>query len=299
LAKLRGVKPLRTSAQTAASLGVKVIHVAERDTQQPADASLAPGEFVNTWSVPGFLAEAQQFAEAGWGTHERTLPRDALRHRDAAASAIYLRSASIDTRVRSWVPSMGEQNAYLITHHEAASLASYLTIPSDVEGRAHYRPTVYYAYGPSPATRRSLAQWNARGRQVPSRSRFLRDSLCDGFDELGVLFIGEWGAYWYGSTLSLAAARSIAPYNSATSLQVVAGILGALRWMQMHPDAGVVEAEDMDSSLVLDVALPYLGHVGGVLTDWQPRPDSTLQFEDFRIDNDLMETAESLEEFSL
>jgi homospermidine synthase len=52
----------------------------------------------------------------------------------------------VDVRVKSWIPSMGEQNSYLIPHHEAASLASFLTVPSGRSASPVYRPTVYYAY---------------------------------------------------------------------------------------------------------------------------------------------------------
>ena len=33
-----------------------------------------PGEFVNTWSIDGFVSEGCQPAELGWGTHERHFP---------------------------------------------------------------------------------------------------------------------------------------------------------------------------------------------------------------------------------
>ena len=46
-------------AQLAQALGVRVIQVSERDTQSGA-MPRAPGEFVNTWSVDGFIAEALQ-----------------------------------------------------------------------------------------------------------------------------------------------------------------------------------------------------------------------------------------------
>src|ERR1700722_18042743 len=55
-------------AALAAALGVKVIHIAERDTQL-ARIAKQPGEFVNTWSIDGFVAEGMQPAELGWGTH--------------------------------------------------------------------------------------------------------------------------------------------------------------------------------------------------------------------------------------
>ena len=47
-----------------------MIHVAERDTQRAA-LRKQPGEFVNTWSVDGFISESLQPAELVWGTHER------------------------------------------------------------------------------------------------------------------------------------------------------------------------------------------------------------------------------------
>ena len=57
-------------------LGVKGIHIAERDTQRavtpkPIDV------FWNTWSVDGFISEGLQPAELGWGTHERWMPANA------------------------------------------------------------------------------------------------------------------------------------------------------------------------------------------------------------------------------
>lgn len=296
LAKLRGISPQLSSAETAAAIGVKVIQIAERDTQR--GTCLIPEEdFVNTWSVSGFLAEALQCAEAGWGTHEQSLPPHGVHHDFGERSAIFMLAHGIDVRVKSWVPSMGEQNSYLIPHHEAASLASFLTVSSGRYASPVYRPTVYYAYTPSPATCQSIQSWKARGRQALKHGYFLRDELEDGFDELGVLFIGEWGAYWYGSTLSLGEARQIAPFNSATSMQVVAGILGALAWMKNHPNEGVVEAEDMNSEQVLDAATPFLGEICGFQTSWQPAANSDLQFNDFLVSSMPMEMTKRLEEY--
>src|SRR5712671_17154 len=55
-------------ARLAERLGVKVIHIAERDTQVSLNPK-EPGEFVNTWSIDGFVSEGSQPAELGWGTH--------------------------------------------------------------------------------------------------------------------------------------------------------------------------------------------------------------------------------------
>jgi homospermidine synthase len=54
--------------ELARDLGVQVIHIAERDTQVSRKPKKV-GEFVNTWSIDGFVSEGSQPAEMGWGTH--------------------------------------------------------------------------------------------------------------------------------------------------------------------------------------------------------------------------------------
>lgn len=280
LAVLRGVEAWNSWPHLAQQLGVKNIQIAERDTQY-THCILPVDGFYNTWSVDGFLAEAGQPAEMGWGSHESQWPVDAHRHCVGDQSGIYLNRRGVDVRVKSWVPSVGEQEALLISHHEALSLASWLTVLGDHPSCPLYRPTVFYAYHPAPMVFQSLDKMKTLGNQVPLFSKVLRDELEGGFDQLGVLLVFDGGAYWYGSTLSLQQARSLSRFNSATSLQVVAGVLGALAWMLDHPQEGVVEAESMDHELVMRWARPYLGHVGGFLTDWQPNPEGGLQFEHF------------------
>src|SRR5256885_6603035 len=53
--------------ELARRLGVRVIHIAERDTQIPGQPK-QPGEFVNTWSIDGFVGEGAEPGEAGEGT---------------------------------------------------------------------------------------------------------------------------------------------------------------------------------------------------------------------------------------
>ena len=82
------------------SLGIKGVHVAERDTQ--ISASPRPsGVFVNTWSVDGLLSEGYQPAELGWGTHEKRLPVNGHAFEAGAGYAIWIDRAGADTRVRS------------------------------------------------------------------------------------------------------------------------------------------------------------------------------------------------------
>jgi homospermidine synthase len=103
-------------AQLSMTLGVKGVHVAERDTQVSARAK-PPGVFVNTWSVDGLLSEGYQPAELGWGTHEKKLPPHGHRFTHGAGYAIWIDRPGADTRVRSWCPTVGPQFGYVVTHN--------------------------------------------------------------------------------------------------------------------------------------------------------------------------------------
>ncbi|HTP84236.1 MAG TPA: saccharopine dehydrogenase C-terminal domain-containing protein [Alphaproteobacteria bacterium] len=255
-------------ALLARDLGVKVIHIAERDTQV-AEQPKAPGEFVNTWSIDGFVGEGQQPAELGWGTHERHFPEDGQRHGFGCDSAIYLMRPGAATRVRTWTPLEGPFHGFLVTHNEAISIADYYTLAEG--GTVHYRPTVHYAYHPCDDAVLSLHELAGKNWTLQSTKRLMMTEIAKGIDELGVLLMGhKRGAYWYGSRLSIAEARGLVPHNNATSLQVTAAVLGGMIWAIENPSAGVVEADNIDHKRVMEIARPYLGEVVGVYSDWTP-----------------------------
>jgi homospermidine synthase len=250
-------------------LGVKGIHIAERDTQRARDPK-PRGKFVNTWSVEGFVAEGLQPSELGWGTHEKTMPAGARRHDFGCDAAIYLTRPGAGTRVRSWTPTAQAQHGFMITHNESISIADYFTLRED--GRVTYRPTCHYAYHPCDDAVLSLhemagAQWRPqKGWHILTEA-----DIVDGIDELGVLLYGHAkNAYWYGSQLSIEETRPLAPYQNATGLQVTSAVLAGIVWMLENPDRGIVEADEMDFRRCLAVQRPYLGPVIGQYTDWTP-----------------------------
>ena len=255
-------------AKLAQSLGIKVIHVAERDTQV-SNVPKEANEFVNTWSVDGFVSEGAQPAELGWGTHEKHFPADGGRHKLGSQCAIYLKRPGASTRVRTWTPEAGHFHGFLITHSEAISLADYYTV---MEGdRVAYRPTTHYAYHPSDDAVLSVHEFAGNNWHLQGRKRIMLDEITAGIDELGVLLAGhKKNAYWYGSQLSIAEARRLAPYNSATSLQVTSAALSGMIWAMENPNRGIVEPDEMDFERPLQICLPYLGTVVGKYTDWTP-----------------------------
>ena len=263
-------------AALAQRLGVKAIHIAERDTQV-ADRPKQVGEFVNTWSVDGFVGEGCQPAELGWGTHETALPADGRRHEFGCDAAIYLMRPGASTRVRSWTPLEGPFHGFLITHNESISIADYYTVRDGDTVR--YRPTVHYAYHPCDNAVLSIHELAGKNWQLQGRKRLMMDEITEGMDELGVLLLGHArNAYWYGSRLTIAEARRAAPHNNATSLQVTAAVLGGMIWAIEHPRAGIVEADDLVHRRILAIARPYLGDLAGTYSDWTPLQDRGVLF---------------------
>jgi len=255
-------------ATLAMEMGVKGLHIAERDSQW-ADIPKQPDEFVNTWSIEGFISEGLQPAELGWGTHERHVPPEASFHETGCAAAIYLSRAGAGTRVRTWTPKAGPIQGYLITHNESISIADYLTVEKD--GKAIYRPTVHYAYHPCDDTILSLHELQGRNMRRQSRSRLMNDEIVDGMDELGVLLYGHArNAFWYGSQLTIHEARRVAPYQNATGLQVSSAVVAGMIWAIENPRRGVVDADEMDHDRVLSIQHPYLGELVGAYTEWNP-----------------------------
>src|SRR6516165_5540653 len=220
-------------ALLAEQLAVKVIHIAER------------------------------------GTHERHFPEDGRRHDFGCGAAIYLLRPGAATRVRSWTPLEGPYHGFLITHGESISIADYLTLK---EGdRVLSRPTCHYAYHPCDDAVLSLHEFGGKNFQLQARKRLIMEEISQGIDELGVLLMGSpKGVYWFGSRLTIAEARRVAPHNNATSLQVTAAVLAGIVWALEHPYEGIVEPEDMDFARALDIARPYLGEMVGVYGDWTP-----------------------------
>jgi homospermidine synthase len=219
-------------AQLAMELNIKSIHCSERDTQV-ASPRKRRGEFVNTWSVDGFIGEGSQPCELGWGSHEKHF------------------------------------HGFLITHGEAISISDYLTVKKG--DQVVYRPTCHYAYHPCDDTVLSVHELAGRNWVGQEQRRLYRDEITEGSDELGALLLGhKKGAYWYGSKLSISEARKLAPHNNATSLQVSAGVLGAVVWAMENPHVGIIDPEDMDYRRVLEIANPYLGKVVGKYSDWNP-----------------------------
>ena len=257
-------------AQLAADLRVSTIQISERDTQ----ASHYPkrqGEFINTWSIEGYVGELIQPAELSFGTAEKRMPAGAAEHEPHCGS-LFLQRPSASTFARSWVPSCGGFQGMLVTHDEVFSIADYLSIPTAAPAAGFaYRPSVMFVYHPCDDALLSALEFEGSGWIMPDARRLLDSDIVKGMDELGVLLAGhDQNAYWFGSQLSVQDARQHVPGANATTLQVVAGAIAAILWAIRNPRRGAVEPEDLDFQDCLAIAQPYLGKLVGKFTGWTP-----------------------------
>lgn len=263
--------------QIAKKLGVKVIHCSERDTQitnRPKEVD----EFVGTWSIEGLREEGTAPAEMGWGTHEQKLPALAHIPPTGPKNQIFLAQMGINTWVRSWIPNE-EIVGMVIRHGEAFGLSDRLTV---WEGdKAIFRPTVHYAYMACHETISSLHELRGRNYELPSKLRIMRDEITQGADIIGALLMGHpFDSWWTGSNLSIEEARRLAPGQNATTLQVAAGIMGAILWMLENPKMGIKLPDDLPHDFVLEVAKPYLGEFISTKSDWTPLKNRTIYFKE-------------------
>ena len=249
-------------------VGVKVIHISERDTQitkQPKEVD----EFLNTWSVEGFYEEGIAPAEMGWGTHERELPPDARLHNSGPRNQICMNAYGMNTWVRSWVPC-GEILGMVIRHGEAFSISDYLTVNGE-DGTPIYRPTVHYAYCPCDAAIASLHEVRMKDYEMQEKWRIMGDDIVSGRDELGCLLMGhDFNSWWVGSLLDIEETRRLVPHQNATTLQVAASVIGALFWMIRNPDRGLNLPDHLPHEEVMELAMPYLGPFISQPVDWVP-----------------------------
>ena len=268
----------RAYNRLAMELGVKVIHISERDTQI-SDRPKAVNEFVNTWSIEGFFEEGTAPAEMGWGTHEKLLPPKAHVHRSGPGNQICLANYGCRTWVRSWVPC-GEIVGMVIRHGEAFSISEHLTVAEG--GAPVYRPTVHYAYCPCDAAIASLHELHMRNFQLQPALRIMNDEITQGDDQLGCLLMGhDYKSWWIGSLLDIHESRKLVPHQNATTLQVACSVIAAAMWMIEHPRKGVCLPDQLPHETILKYARPYLGPMVSQSVDWTPLDNWDPAFSEY------------------
>ena len=249
-------------------LGIKVLHIAERDTQI-IDEPKIKDEFVNTWSCEGFWAEGRAPVEMGWGTHEDRNPEGGKSQGPTA----FLMQPGVSVLMKSWVPNGGQYNGFCIQHSEAITISEYFTTNDK-----KFRPSVYYVYQPCDSAITSIHEMRGRELDLQDNLRIAKDEIISGIDELGVLLIGDDFAWWHGSQLDIDSARKLISGENATSVQVAGSMIGAIVWMIQNPNNGYTEPEQLPFEMILEIGDDYWQPLISVGSNWTPNKDTNSLF---------------------
>lgn len=264
-------------AGLAHALGVKVIHISERDTQitnRPKEV----GEFVGTWSIEGLREEGISPAEMGWGTHEKEISLMTNMPPYGPKNQIFLSQMGMNSWVRTWVPHE-EIVGMVIRHAEAFSISDHLTIWK--KRLPVYRPTVHYAYMPCNETIASLHELRCRNYELQERQRIMSNEIIAGEDILGALIMGHrYNSWWTGSILGIAESRRLVPHQNATTMQVAIGVVSGIMWMIENPNKSVCIPDNLPHEHILNIAKPYLGKFVSESSDWTPLKNYQVFFRE-------------------
>jgi homospermidine synthase len=180
--------------------------------------------------------------------------------------------------VRSWIPEQ-EIVGMVIRHGEAFGISDKLTVWED--GKPSYRPTVHYAYMPCNETLSSLWELKCRNYEMQPKMRIMNNEITKGEDILGALVMGHpYNSWWTGSVLNIDEARRLAPGQNATTLQVAAGVVSAVKWMIDNPKKGLCLPDDLPHDYILNIAKPYLGRFVSKQSDWTPLKNRKIFFKE-------------------
>ena len=226
------------------------------------------GEFVNTWSVDGFVERGLPAGRTRLGH-----PRDAPFPPTARATLRGCARGHLPAPARRQRPGCAPgrrwpdpSTGFLITHGESISIADYLTVGDPpVAALSADRPLRL-----PPLRRRRAVGARTRRRATGGcrpEKRVLKDDIDAGADELGVLLMGHArGAYWYGSH---ADDRDVpvrsCPHNNATSLQVNAAVMGGVIWAMQNPRRDVIEPDELPLRRDAGAVPALSGRAGGRL----------------------------------
>jgi homospermidine synthase len=246
-------------SEAARREGLRVIHVSERDTQQPKKKLDYKKTFYNTWSVLGFVAEARDPVQIGHGTHEKSIPGEII-PRDGPRNMIFLPKRGMDVRLRSFVPG-GPIEGYAIPHGEANTLSLTLTSKNDY---GVYRPSVYYVYQCSEIAQKSL-EWMRKNdyHMQPNWHVLSLPEIKSGYDAVGALLcFADGRTYWSGTILSVPQVKKLGyKFSGPTTVQVAISIISTLRWLLKNKSLGFMTPESVPWKEILSTCKKFLGSI--------------------------------------
>lgn len=283
-----------TYAELAQLMGLKTVHISEKDTQI-INKPKRENEYVNSWASDSisWYDEAFGFLEISWGTHESKLP-DNIKLELSNDYQIIINGVGCETFAHTYTPISKNVLGMLIRHEESYTICKALTL-KDSTNKITYKPSVYYIYKPNDSAVASTMEARANNNQVQPTGRLMADDIVEGRDEVGVtLFFADGDIYWIGSLLDIKEARLLFDNQydniiNATVLQVVAGYIGGIfhliESIEQKKYQGLTFPEDLPVGQFIKRTRPMLGPFGLMeVTDWDVDcvdQNNLWQYQDF------------------
>jgi homospermidine synthase len=283
-----------TYAELAKLMGLRTIHVSEKDTQI-TNKPKRENEYVNSWASDSisWYDEAFGFLEISWGTHETKLP-DNVQLALSNEYQIIINNVGCETFAHTYTPVSANVMGMLIRHEESYTICKALTF-KDSSNKIIYKPSVYYIYKPNDSAVASTLEARGNNNQAQTTGRLMAEDIVEGRDEIGVtLFFADGDIYWIGSLLDIKEARLLYDnqYNNiinATVLQVVAGYIGGIfhliESIEQKKYKGLIFPEDLPVGPFINRIKPMLGPFGLIeVTDWDVDcldQNNLWQYQDF------------------
>lgn len=266
--------PTFNYASMAQKLEIVSIQCSEIDTQTSKDPKKR-NEFVNTWSVLGFISEGDEAIQIGNGipydSNTEGSPLNLLMKKSLKRVVIdssknpkndpvqIFRKTGFNTQLDSNVP-FSQFTGYVIPHGEGITLAEFFTV-YDSDKKPIYRPQTCYVYSPCVEAQESIQEHLDGFFHNPKL--LYGPNLIEGVDKVGALVQLKNGEkYWYGSSLSLSQTRDMGFVESGpTAVQVAVGLINTWKWVIDNPKRGLIYPEEMESYQILKESKPFLGTI--------------------------------------
>lgn len=284
----------KSYAELAQKMGLKTIHISEKDTQI-INKPKRENEYVNSWASDSvsWYDEAFSFLELSWGTHETKIPEH-YKVNISNEYQIIVENIGCETFAYTYSPISKNVIGMIIRHEEAYTICKKLAI-KDTNNKIIYKPSCYYIYKPNDSAVASTMEARANNNIAQSTKRLMTNEIIEGRDEIGcTLFFEDGDIYWVGSLLDIKEARLLYDNQcddtiNATVLQVVAGYIGGIFYLieliNKKDYKGLLFPEDLPVKKILNWTRPLLGPFGLMeVEDWDlecTNKNNLWQFHDF------------------
>lgn len=252
--------------ELANKLGLETIHIAERDSQI-CNFFANNDIFYNTWSSIGYVEEAIDPVQIGYGSHEGKIPTAIL-----IGSQVILPIRGMNMKAKSYEPMGGELVGRLIPHSENNTITNFLTYKD-------YRPSTYYVYDSSKISQDSLEKLKERNYNMQPNFHVLNSNeIISGFDSVGVLLLfKDKKSFWFGSIVTNDYVKKISTNINATTIQVAAGVIGGIHWILGNKNMGVCFPEAINNHQeFITFVKPLLGHIYCGFVDYKPKSNKLV-----------------------